>query len=177
MQPWFALWTRSRHEPLVCRELERRGFEIFLPTISRWSTWKDRRKKIRWPLFPGYVFARFDPCAWLSVVNCNGVAGIVSFGGEAAPVPDDEIESIRRVVQSELPCDPCPLVREGAIVEVIRGPLTGLTGRLIRIGPHARLVVSVQCVNQSLSVQVEASDIVPIAHHAVPIARQVRSRN
>ena len=58
---WFAIWTRSRHEQVVREQLERKRVEAFLPTITRWSRWKDRKKKIDWPLFPGYCFARFDP--------------------------------------------------------------------------------------------------------------------
>ena len=57
---WYALWTRSRHENVVREQLERKGYEAFLPTITKWSRWKDRKKKIDWPLFPGYCFARFD---------------------------------------------------------------------------------------------------------------------
>ncbi len=162
MHAWYALWTRSRHESVVCRELAARGLEVFLPTVPRWSLWKDRRKQIHWPLFPGYCFAHFDPSAWLSVVNCNGVAGIVCFGGEPSPIPTHEIESIRRLVSSDLQYDPCPFVREGTMVEVVRGPLAGVTGRLIRKGTNSHLVLSVQSVNQSVSVQVEASDVVPI---------------
>jgi transcription termination/antitermination protein NusG len=160
VQSWYALWTRSRHESSVCRELQARGHEVFLPTVPRWSAWKDRRKQIHWPLFPGYCFVRFDPQAWISIVNCNGVAGIVSFGGEPAPVPDHEIEGIRRLINSDLQYDPCPFVRCGMLVEVVRGPLTGLTGRLIRKGTRSHLVLSIESVNQSVIVQLEASDVV-----------------
>ena len=56
---WFAIWTRSRHEQMVREQLERKGYQAFLPTIPKWSRWKDRKKKIDWPLFPGYCFAKF----------------------------------------------------------------------------------------------------------------------
>ena len=59
--PWFAVWTRSRHEQAVREQLGNKRFDVFLPTITRWSRWKDRKKKVDWPLFPGYCFARFDP--------------------------------------------------------------------------------------------------------------------
>ena len=63
---WFAIWTRSRHEQVVREQLERKQFDAFLPTIPKWSRWKDRKKKIDWPLFPGYCFARFDPADTLA---------------------------------------------------------------------------------------------------------------
>jgi transcription termination/antitermination protein NusG len=162
MSAWYALWTRSRHERLVCNELTTRKFEAFLPTITRWSAWKDRRKRIDWPLFPGYCFARFDVDARFSVLNCSGVATIVSFNGEPAAIPDQEIENIRRLVNSELRYDPCPLIREGTLVEVVRGPLHGVVGRLVRKGSHAHLVLSVEMVNRAVSVQVDASDVVNV---------------
>jgi transcriptional antiterminator NusG len=65
---WFALWTRSRHEQVVREQLEQKHIEAFLPTVTRWSRWKDRKKKIDWPLFPGYCFARFNPRERLPVL-------------------------------------------------------------------------------------------------------------
>ena len=73
---WFAVRTRSRHEQVVRHQLERKEVETFLPTVTRWSRWKDRRKRIAWPLFPGYCFARFDPDRPLAIVACAGVVGI-----------------------------------------------------------------------------------------------------
>ena len=80
---WFAIWTRSRHEQVVREQLERKHIDAFLPTITRWSRWKDRKKKIDWPLFPGYCFARFDLDDALPILKCTGVVNIVSFDGQA----------------------------------------------------------------------------------------------
>ena len=156
---WFAVWTRSRAEKSVSEQLTRKGIEVFLPTITRWSRWKDRRKRIDWPLFPGYCFARFEPRDVLAVVTCHGVASVVSFDGEPAPVPDVEVESIRRLVTSELQFDPCPLIKEGSLVEVVHGPLKGVIGRLDRKGGHARLVLSVDLIGRAVAVTVDAADV------------------
>lgn len=161
MSAWYALWTRSRHERLVCHELGLRQVEAFLPTIVRWSVWKDRKKQLDWPLFPGYCFARFDDAERFLVQNCAGVAAVVSFDGEPAPIPDQEIESIRRLVASELRYDPCPFILEGMRVKVVHGPLTGIVGRLVRKGAHAHLLLTVELVNSAVSVQVDASDVSP----------------
>jgi transcription antitermination factor NusG len=159
---WFAIWTRSRHEQTVRDQLERKGIEAFLPTITRWSRWKDRKKKIDWPLFPGYCFARFEAqLSRVPILKCSGVVNIVSFDGELAPIPNHEIEGIRRLVHSDLQYDPCPLIREGMMVEVIHGPLKGVIGRLVRKGTHARLVLSVDLIGQAVSVEVDASDVKP----------------
>ncbi|MDQ3213862.1 MAG: UpxY family transcription antiterminator [Acidobacteriota bacterium] len=157
--PWYAIWTRSRHEQVVRDQLERKGYAAFLPTIPRWSRWKDRRKKVDWPLFPGYCFARFDPRERLPILKCTGVVSIVSFDGEIAPIPDLEIDGIRRLVESDLQFDPCPLIREGMMVEVVHGPLQGVVGRLVRKGSHARLMLAVDLIGQAVSVEVDAADV------------------
>jgi transcription antitermination factor NusG len=157
--PWYAIWTRSRHEQVVRDQLERKGYDAFLPTIPRWSRWKDRKKKVDWPLFPGYCFARFDPRERLPILTCTGVVSIVSFDGEIAPIPDVEIDGIRRLVESDLQFDPCPLIREGMMAEVVHGPLQGVVGRLIRKGAHARLMLAVDLIGQAVSVEVDAADV------------------
>ncbi len=156
---WFAIWTRSRHEQVVREQLERKRIEAFLPTITRWSRWKDRRKKIAWPLFPGYCFARFTLESRLGILRCTGVVNIVSFAGEPAPIAQSEVDSIRRLIDSELRYDPCPFIREGMMVEVVHGPLRGVVGRLVRKGSHARLVLSVDLIAQAVSVEVDAADV------------------
>jgi len=159
---WFAIWTRSRHEQVVRQQLEPKRVDAFLPTITRWSRWKDRKKKVDWPLFPGYCFARFDPADALSIVKCTGVVNIVSFEGKPAPIPEYELESIRLLVGSELQFDPCPLIHEGMMVSVVHGPLRGVVGRLMRKdASKARLVLSVDLIGQAVSVEVDASDVKP----------------
>jgi len=158
---WFAVWTRSRHEHVVRGQLDTRAIESFLPTVSRWSRWKDRKKKIDWPLFPGYCFARFDARARLDVLKCTGVVSIVSMEGEPVPIAEGEIAGIRRLVESELAYDPCPFINEGAVVEVTHGPLKGVVGRLVRKQDKARLVLSVDLIGQAVSVEVDAADVRP----------------
>ena len=156
---WFAIWTKSRHEQVVRTQLEQKDIEAFLPTVARWSRWKDRKKKIDWPLFPGYCFARFDPQHRLSVLKCGGVVNIVSIQGEPAPIPEFEIQAIRQLVESDLAFDPCPLIREGTMVEVKHGPLKGVVGRLSRKSEKARWVLSVDLIGQAVSVEVDAADV------------------
>jgi transcription antitermination factor NusG len=158
---WFALWTRSRHEKHVRDQLAERHVEVFLPTITKWSRWKDRKMKIDWPLFPGYCFAHFNVAERLPVLRCDGVVAIIGADGQPSPIPDYEIEGIRTLIASELSFDPCPLIKEGMLVAVKGGPLKGVVGRLIRKGAHARLVLSVDLIGQAVSVEVDAADVKP----------------
>jgi transcription antitermination factor NusG len=137
------------------------GLEAFLPTSPRWSRWKDRRKKIDWPLFPGYCFVHVSLDGLRAVRKCHGVVAIVSSEGRPASIPDHEIESVRTLVDSHLPGDPCPLIQEGDLVEVKSGPLRGVVGRLIRKGSQARLILSVGLIGQGISVGVDAADVKP----------------
>jgi transcription antitermination factor NusG len=158
---WYAIWTRSRHEKIVRDQLDRKHVDVFLPTIGKWSRWKDRKKKIDWPLFPGYVFARFVADERIGVLKVDGVVQIISNNGVLSPIPEEEIESIKTLVNSELAYDPVPLVKEGDMVRVVHGPLKGVVGRLMRKGAHARLVLSVDLIGQAVSVEIDAADVKP----------------
>ena len=144
---------------MVREQLQQKAIEAFLPTVTRWSRWKDRKKKVDWPLFPGYCFARFNARERLPVLKCTGVVSIISFESEPAPIPDYEIDGIRQLVESDLAYDPCPMIREGDMVEVKSGPLTGVVGRLVRKNEKARLVLSVDLIGQAVSVEVDAADV------------------
>jgi transcription antitermination factor NusG len=163
---WFAVVTRSRHERKVYEQLQSRDVESFLPSVQRWSRWRDRRKLIDWPLFPGYCFVR---CAWQdarSVLACKGVVQFVSFAARPAAVPDYEIDGIRRLLASQLPHDPCPFIEVGMWVEVVHGPLRGVRGRLVRKDRNTTLVVAIEMLGRALSVQIDAADVMAAAKPA-----------
>ena len=156
---WFAIWTRSRHEQVVRQQLEQKGFDVFLPTVMKWSRWKDRKKQVEWPLFPGYCFAKFALDQRVSVLKCTGAVNIVGFNNVPSPIPEEELSGIRQLVESDLQYDPCPLIHEGDKVEVTHGPLKGVVGKLVRKGSHARLILSVDLIGQGVSVEVDAADV------------------
>jgi transcription antitermination factor NusG len=160
---WYAVRTRSRHEKRVREQLAARGIEPFLPLVERWRQWKDRRKQVAFPLFPGYCFARFPQSMRLAVLTAQGVVEILGNHAGPIPVPESEIEAVRRLVESTLPYDPHPYLQEGMRVEVIRGPLAGVRGVLIRKGARARLVIGVTLIHQAASVELDALDVVPVS--------------
>ena len=156
---WYAIRTRSRHEKLVHQQLASRRVEAFLPFIDRRRRWKDRWKTVSFPLFPGYCFARFRYHDRLAVVTAVGVVRILGINGQASPVPDHEIEAVRQLVTSTLPFDPHPYLKEGMEVEVLRGPLVGVRGILVRKGTRARLVVAINLIQQAASIELDAADV------------------
>ncbi|MGH7332964.1 MAG: transcription termination/antitermination protein NusG [Candidatus Rokuibacteriota bacterium] len=160
---WYAVRTRSRHEKRVRAQLaDRPGIDVFLPLLERRSRWKDRIQRVQEPLFPGYCFARFRRPDRLRVLKAAGVVGLVGPSGEPEPIPDSEIEAIRTLAGSRLSYEPFPFLAEGMAVEVIRGPLMGVRGRLLRKDRDLRVVLSVTLIRQSVSVEIDTAEVTPI---------------
>jgi transcription antitermination factor NusG len=159
---WYALKTRSRHEKRVRDQLVQRDIDTFLPVCDTWRQWKDRKKKVELPLFPGYCFARFPLVEKLRVLNVLGVADLVSINGMPEPIREDELGAIQRLVATKLQFDPHPFLEEGMDVEVVRGPLTGVRGKLLRKDRVTRLVLAVTLVRQSAVVEIHPADVVPV---------------
>ncbi|MFQ5801292.1 MAG: UpxY family transcription antiterminator [Candidatus Methylomirabilales bacterium] len=162
VERWYALYTRPRHEKAVAEQLARRQLEAFLPFREVLSRWKDRRKLVQRPLFPGYVFVRTALTRKRELVSAEGVVCLVSFHGAPAPIPDEQVEAVRHLCETKLPCDPYPYLTEGRWVRVIRGPLAGLTGILIRKKSKHRLVISLDILQQSVAVEIDADSAVPL---------------
>ena len=159
---WLVLRTRSRHEKKVRDELLNRGIETFLPLYERWSHWKDRRKLVEFPLFPGYCFVRPPLTDRLRVLNTPGVSGFVGFNGFAESVPDAEIEALTRLVATALRYDPHPFLTEGMLVEVVRGPLTGVRGYIQRKDRSTKLVLAVTLIRQAAALEIHPADVLPV---------------
>ncbi len=159
---WYALRTRSRHEKVVCDQLTQKGIEQLLPTVKRLSQWKDRKKQIEIPLFSGYCFARFPWTERLPVLQVAGVVNVVGSGHRPEPIPEEQIQSLMTLMVSTLPYDQYPYLREGMAVEVVRGPLQGIRGSLVRKDKPHRLIISVHLIRQSVAVEIDASDVTPI---------------
>ncbi len=169
---WYAAQTRSNFERRIAAELAAKQIESYLPAYEEIHQWKDRKKTIAVPLFPGYVFVRFvdRPEIRLRVLQTAGVVRVLGQAGEIEPIPQTQIEAVRAVVESRVKYRVHPLLREGKPVRVIRGPLTGLKGLLVHIKNEARLVVSVPLLGQSVAAEVNTRDVEPAA-----FTRQVRA--
>jgi transcription termination/antitermination protein NusG len=161
---WFALYTRSRFEKKMLSELTDRRVEVFLPMREILSRWKDRKKRIWIPLFPGYIFINHidTPENRFRILNISGAVRFVGFEGHADPVPEEQIQYIRRFLESSIAIDPYPYIQVGTRVEVIAGPLKGIQGLLVEKRGRFRFVLQVDLIRQAISVEIDASDIRPI---------------
>ena len=153
--PWFGLRTRSNQEKTAARVLEGKGFEHYLPVYRNISRWSDRVVDQQRPLFPGYLFCRFDAKKRLPIITTPGVVSILGFGNEPAPIPDHEIDAIHAILNSGLPAEPCPFLREGQRVRVVRGCLEGVEGILLKKKTQWRMIVGIEMIQRSLAVEVD----------------------
>ena len=153
---WYAIYTRSRHELYVKRQLDHKGISNLLPLYTKVSQWKDRKKEIQLPLFPGYLFVRIPLLNRMAVLTTFGVVYIVGDGSGSLPVPEESINSIQSFLTQGLKCDPHPYLKVGNRVRITEGPLNGIEGILIRKKNRTLLVVSVDLIQRSVSVEIES---------------------
>jgi transcription termination/antitermination protein NusG len=156
---WYALHTMSHCEAKVAAYVRSVGVEIFLPDYPSRRQWNDRVKIIRCPLFPGYVFGRFHGKVPTQALSAPGLAHIVGFADGPVAIPDEEIQSVRRLVESGLNVCGCPMLKIGKRIRMRSGPLKGLEGRLEQIRSQFRLVISVELLCRSIVAEVDPDAI------------------
>ncbi len=159
MGPWFALQVVPKHEKSVDNILEHRGYNHFLPTHCVRRRWSDRVKVVEQPLFPGYVFCRSQSNLMEVIRGSPGIIRIVAFGGRPHPVPDKEIEALQQIVRGKREYSAFPYLNVGQKVRVISGPLTGISGTIRRFKNHDRLVISLDVIMKSVSVEIDQSEV------------------
>jgi transcription termination/antitermination protein NusG len=159
--PWYALWTHSHCEQLVRDQLAARGFEVFLPKLETWSRRAGVKHRILKPMFPGYLFVRDDlsDARYAELLGARGLVCVLGNGaGRLTPVPNQEIDAIRAVVQSNLPATPYPYLSTGQRVRIAAGPLADVEGILVgRNAGKGLLVLSVQLFQRSVAVEVDCT--------------------
>ena len=155
--PWFALQVRARHEMGVAEHLRGKGYEWFLPLYKCRKRWSDRVKIVDAPLFPGYLFCRFNPQNRLPILKTPGVTYIVGFNGQPAPVDECEISAIQTLLQSGMPSQPWPFLATGDRVRIESGPLRDLEGILVKFKGDHRLILSVTLLQRSVAVEIDSA--------------------
>lgn len=158
---WYAACTRSRHEKKIALQLREREVEYFLPLYTSTSEWRDRRKEIQWPLFPGYIFVRSTLEDRLRILTVPGVSKLVSFKGVPSAISEECIEDLKRCVSSNFRTEPHPYLVSGDKVRIRRGALQGLTGIVIRNSSRVRVVISIELIMRSVAVEVDYEDVEP----------------
>lgn len=159
---WYAIYVRSRHEFQVFEKLEQAKIDAFFPTVERLRKWKDRKKKVSFPLFPGYLFVHINK-THNNILTVLKTKGVVRFLGvsprEPEPIPEEQIISLKRVVESKELLDPYPYLKEGQMIRIKSGPLSGVEGILVeKLGQH-KLVISVDILQRGVAITVDTTEV------------------
>ena len=165
LAPWFAIYTRSRHEKLVAEQLAQKKIAAFLPLKIEVHRWQDRYKKVEMPLFRGYVFAQYEneSPARTSILRTTGVVRIVGFGQEDAAIPGEQIENLRRLLETRQLVHRHRYLQVGERVKVISGALAGMEGILVRVKKQDRLVIAIEPIRQAVAVELSGYEVVPVS--------------
>ena len=160
-QRWYGLHTRPRHEKIVAYRLEERGVTTFLPLVTEVHRWSDRKKTVQVPLFGCYVFAKFTPdrSDRLRVLRVDGVFGLVVTRGEGTAIPDEQIDAVRSLVETQLRWSSHPFLKIGQRVRIRSGALSGLEGILVSRNGDRTLVISIDAIQRSLALHVEGYEV------------------
>jgi transcription antitermination factor NusG len=160
--PWYGIRTLSNHERVAAIVLSGKGYDPYLPLYRLRRRRADAVVESEHPLFPGYVFCRFDAQKRLPILTTTGVISVLGFGREPAAIPDEEIEAVKAVLRSGLPAEPCEYLREGQRVRVTDGSLDGVEGILVKKKNQSRMVVSVTMLQRSISVEIDGDRLAAV---------------
>lgn len=155
---WCAAYVIARHEKVVADHLARRSLESFLPVYHSVRKWNKRRAHVELPLFPSYLFIRISVAERIRALEVPGVVHIVSFRGTPVAVPDDQIESLRMALQLRR-SEPHPYLAAGRRIRIKAGPLRGLEGVVVRHNNQTRIIVSVDFIQRSTTVELWPEDL------------------
>jgi transcription antitermination factor NusG len=159
LQPWYGIRTRSNQEKIAAAVLTDKGYEPFVPVYQVRRRWSDRVVTTERPLFSGYVFCRFDYNHRSPIVTTNSVVSVVGFGGQPTPIPDEEINAVRAIVESGIAAEPAPFLREGQRIRVTHGPLKSVEGALVRKKSVWSLVVAIEILQRCISVEIDPAHV------------------
>jgi transcription antitermination factor NusG len=170
---WYAVYTRSRHEKAVAEKLDFVSIRNFLPLYTRVSRWKDRRVKLRLPLFPGYLFVNIESSQRIQVLQLPGVLSVVSSLGKPLPMPGEDIERLQQTLANGAQLEPHDYLQIGQRVRVVRGPFEGYEGVLKQKKNKTQIVVSIHQIMRAFALTVSGEDLEVIGPKLTPFALNV----
>ena len=157
---WYAAYTIVRHEKKAVSHLEIRGIETFLPLYGSTRNWNGRRAKVHLPLFPGYLFVFIHACDRFRVLEAPSVVRLIGNNGKLTPLPETEVQALKASLQLQS-SRPSPFFAAGRRVQIKSGPLRGLTGVVVREARELRVVIKIETIMQSFSVELDSGDLEP----------------
>ena len=154
---WFAIYTKARAEKKVLERLEEAGFEVYLPLLTKWHQWSDRKKKVKVPLINSYVFVRIEEKFLQKTLSVYGTVMILKLFGKPAIVKDYEIENLRILTESETKIEKIESsksIKLGKEIEIDNGPYWGLKGKCVDIKGKKSIIVEFETLGDIYMVDI-----------------------
>lgn len=163
MKKWYAIYVKSRAEKKVAFELAQMGIDYYLPLKKVLKQWSDRKKWVEEPLFKSYIFVNVDQEEYYTVLQAWGTVKYISFEGKAVAIPPQQIDAIRYFLNEKTPDEIEQFNwKKGQKVEVISGSMAGLFGKLVEFKGRHRLVIEIEAIGHSISIQIQKNKLKPI---------------
>lgn len=159
---WYAVYTKPRAEKKVRDRLEEREHTVYLPMKEEKRNWSDRDKVVEVPLLRSYIFVNIPLRDSLPVLKTQGVVGFVKFKDEYAPIPDYQIETLKKSLEVRSNLCPVDYFQKGQLVRVVRGSLEGAIGRVKFLKNRSKLIISLDALQASYELNINANDVEPI---------------
>lgn len=162
-RPWYAVYTRSRHEKMLAQLLNEKRIEAYVPLRRVLRQWSDRRKLVDEPLIRSYCFVRPEPSQYYDVLNTDGAVRYVWFSGKPAPIPNKQIDLLKLITGSDVEVDSLPGgLYKGSMVQVKAGPLEGLVGELVDFAGKKKVLVRIDHLEQVLTISISPLLLDPV---------------
>ncbi len=162
IKKWFAIYTKPRAEKKVKENLEKNNFEVYLPLKKELRQWKDRLKKVEVPLFNSYVFVRVNTKEYYEIPKLiQGFVKYVTIGGQKIAVRDEEIETIKKLLDYsgkfvDVSNDDLNLYEN---VEIAIGKLKGFKGKLVEFRGKYRIAIRIDTLETNLLVEINKNAV------------------
>lgn len=157
--PWYALRIRQRFREKCEDYLRTRSYDFYSPARREMRQWSDRRKIAQVPLFPGYLFCRFDCRECLPIWHSPGFIDVVNSSGSLLEVDAEQIDNIKRCIDASVSMEVVPGLVRGRKVKVIAGPLIGISGVLAFIKQQERVGLQITMMNRTVLAEVQAAHL------------------
>ena len=165
MEKWIAIYTKSRHEKAVIKELESKNIEAYCPMFKERRQWSDRKQWVEFPLFRSYVFAKIELKNSIYILQAMGVHHIIKFQGNISIIPDEIIQNIKSMIDGGFTVEQVEYFVKGDEVKVVDGPLKGMVGIVVKIKNENKLVLKVAAIQQAIAVQIHPGYLKPMKKH------------
>ena len=155
LRKWFAFYTKSKHEKLVCGNLTKQSYEVYLPLLREKKKWSDRKVWVQYPLFKSYIFVKIEPKFEMSILKTPGIVKMIKFGNKPSPISEETIYALKLMINGGYKPHSTESFIKGDPVIVKDGPLKGLKGEIATIQNEEHFIIHLDAIQQTISLKIK----------------------